>query len=357
MSAPDLTSTSGVWLVTAFVQAMLQGCGLLQAFLYFVWYPKDPWSVKATVLTMVVLQCVQISAAVTNVYNWFITGFGDFQNLNTIHRADMIQLVALFLSIFVAQAHFARCIFQRAPIPPFSEIVTDASSIVMKNNFIVPGLILLFALAALGAGLGQVIQAIGLKFYSNLGATSLSSNLQAAFALAADLLITVGLCWRLNESRTGMQSSNRIINFLVMTAINRGVFTMCFATLDIILFCVRPGTFYFMIGFLVSDKLYMNSLLAILNTRQYAMDLRGTSEISGGGSRSLPPMSFAPNRSNGPGLTRKPNHDGPGSPNNFAMSVTSPTTTTVSISETYRGPDELGFGDYERKIRSPQNDF
>ncbi|KAF7300469.1 hypothetical protein HMN09_00930900 [Mycena chlorophos] len=338
MSAPDLTSTSGVWLVTAFVQAMLQGCGLLQAFLYFVWYPKDPWSVKATVLTMVVLQCVQISAAVTNVYNWFITGFGDFQNLNTIHRADMIQLVALFLSIFVAQAHFARCIFQ-----------------LMKNNFIVPGLILLFALAALGAGLGQVIQAIGLKFYSNLGATSLSSNLQAAFALAADLLITVGLCWRLNESRTGMQSSNRIINFLVMTAINRGVFTMCFATLDIILFCVRPGTFYFMIGFLVSDKLYMNSLLAILNTRQYAMDLRGTSEISGGGSRSLPPMSFAPNRSNaagpgpGAGLSRKPNSPGA---NNFAMSVTSPTATTVSISETYRGPDELGFGDYERKIRS-----
>ncbi|KAJ7067516.1 hypothetical protein C8F01DRAFT_1247882 [Mycena amicta] len=327
MPAPDLTSTAGIWLVCAFVQALLQGCGLLQAFLYFVWYPKDPWTVKGTVLLMVLLQCIQISAAIANVYEWaccrstvyrfthalmqFITGFGNFENFNTIHTPDMVQLVALFLSIFVAQAHFARCIFQ-----------------LMQKNFILPGFILLFALAAFGAGLGQVIQAIGLKFYSNLGATSLTSNLQAAFALAADLLITIGLCWRLNSGRTGMQSTNRVINFLVMTAVNRGVFTMCFATLDIILFCVKPGTFYFMIGFLISDKLYMNSLLAILNTRQYASNLRTGTEVS-----NMPPMSFR----TGTGAIRTNNG--------------TTTTGTATMTETYR--DELGFehGNYEKKLR------
>jgi len=236
---------------------------MLQAFLYFVWYPRDPWSVKGTVIVLVVLQCIQLAGAIANIYAWFVDGFGNFDDLNTIHMQDMLQLTALWLSIFVAQTHFARTIYQ-----------------LMKRNFILPLLILVFALTALGAGLGQVILAIGLKHYSNLEHTKVTSNMQAAFALAADVLITVGLCWRLNQGRTGMQSTNRVLNFLITTAINRGVFTMIFAIINIALFLTTPGTFYFMIGILISDKLYMNSLLAILNTREYASNLRGGMEVS-----------------------------------------------------------------------------
>jgi len=326
MPAPDLTSTAGVWLICAFVQAILQGCGLLQAFLYFVWYPKDPMTIKLTVVLLVILQCIQMTAAIANVYNWFITGFGDFVNLNTIHVADMTELVALFLSIFVAQAHFARCIYQ-----------------LMERSIILPLSIFILAFAALGTGMGQVYHAIHLKFYSNLGNKTLemTSNLQAGLALGADLLITVGLCWRLNKGRTGIQSSNRVINFLVMTAINRGVFTMFFAALDIILFTAKPGTFYFMIGFLVSDKLYMNSMLAILNTRQYASDLRTTTVVSS----SLTPMNYRPGAS------------GVRSPMPNRMSGTAGTVTATVVTETYRGPDELGLANYEQRKLPPHPDF
>ncbi|KAJ7067622.1 hypothetical protein C8F01DRAFT_1365655 [Mycena amicta] len=265
---PPLSSTVGVWLICAFVQAVLQGMGMLQAFLYFVWYPlaRDPWSVNGTVIVLVVLQYIRLAGAIANIYAWFVDGFGDFDDLNTIHMQDMLQLTALWLSIFVAQTHFARTIYQ-----------------LMKHNFILPLLILVFALTALGAGLGQVTLAIGLKHYSNLEHTKVTSNVQAAFALAADVLITVGLCWWLNQGRTGMLSyvlTNRILNFLITTVINRGVFMMIFAIINIALFLTTPGTFYFMIGILISDKLYMNSLLAILNTREYASNLRSGMEVS-----------------------------------------------------------------------------
>ncbi|KAJ7048944.1 hypothetical protein C8F01DRAFT_1239122 [Mycena amicta] len=245
--------------------------GMLQAFLYFVWYPRDPWSVNGTVIVLVVLQYIQLAGAIANIYAWFVDGFGDFDDLNTIHMQDMLQLTALWLSIFVAQTHFARTIYQRMSHLRLilCMLRTDILD-VLKHSFIIPLLILVFALTALGAGLGQVIFAIGLKHYSNM---------QAAFALAADVLITVGLCWRLNQGRTGMQSTNRVLNFLIATAINRGVFTMIFAIINIVLF-LTTGMFYFMIGFLISDKLYMNSLLAILNTREYASNLRGGMEVS-----------------------------------------------------------------------------
>ncbi|KAF7343088.1 hypothetical protein MVEN_01739200 [Mycena venus] len=264
MSAPTIPSTNGIWMTAVFLEAILQGMGLLQAFLYFVWYHTDPWSVKGTVIAMVVVECVQMGAAYANVYGWLITGFGDHENLNVIHSVDMVQLTALYLSTFIGQAHFARTIYHLHK---------------GKGSVILPVVVFVFALIALGSGIGQVILTIGVKHYSELGKTSATSNTQAAFALAADMLITFGLCWRLSRSRGGIQSTNNVLNFLILTAINRGVFTMLFAALNIILFLTQPGTFYFMLALLLSDKFYMNSMLAMLNTRQYAVQLHGTTVV------------------------------------------------------------------------------
>ncbi|KAF7300324.1 hypothetical protein HMN09_00915700 [Mycena chlorophos] len=261
---PPLDTTVGVWLVCTFVACVLQGAGMLQAFLYFVWYPKDPWITKGTVIVLVILQCIQMAGAIANCWVWFIDGFGDFNSLDTIHFEDMLQLVALFASVWVAQLHFARAIYQ-----------------LMKGNLIIPVAIVIVAFASFGSGLGQVIKAIHLGRYHLLGQTSTTSNLQAGFALAGDVFITGALCWRLNEGKNGgMQSTNRVLNFLILTAVNRGVSTMIFAIINIALFVSQPGTMFFMIGILISDKLYMNSLLAILNTREYASHLRGGMEVS-----------------------------------------------------------------------------
>ncbi|KAJ7265677.1 hypothetical protein C8J57DRAFT_1330325 [Mycena rebaudengoi] len=208
--SPDLSSTMGIWLLSVFLEALLQGMGMLQCFLYFVWYHRDPC----------VLECIQMGASFGNVYT------------------------CKYLAIFVAQVHFARCVYH-----------------LQKENIILPAVISLLSLLAVGAGLE----------YSKLGATKVTTNLQAGAALAADALITFGLCWRLNEARGGIQSTNKILNFLIMTAVNRGVFTVIFAALNIILFFSRPGTFDFMLVIFISDKFYMNSMLAMLNTREYAV--------------------------------------------------------------------------------------
>ncbi|KAJ7175052.1 hypothetical protein C8R43DRAFT_1119077 [Mycena crocata] len=121
-----------------------------------------------------------------------------------------------------------------------------------------------------GGGIAQVVLVGKLKEFKELPKTSAASNTQAALALSCDILITVGLCWRLNTNRTGIQSTNKLLNFLIMTAVNRGVVTMVAALLNMILFLTQPGTLYFMLMLLISGKLYMNSMLAMLNTRQHA---------------------------------------------------------------------------------------
>ncbi|KAJ7218661.1 hypothetical protein GGX14DRAFT_437558 [Mycena pura] len=247
----DLPSTVGIWLVTAFVEAILQGMGLLQGFLYFTWYHKDPWSVKATVGAVLdALECVQMGASVANVYEWFITGFGNFDNLNMVFASPSVpqaRHVATYSTSPVR--HFARCIYQ-----------------LDKKNIFLPSIICAFALLALGSGIG-----LHPKPFQSHNPAQVTNVLQTAAALAADMLITFGLCWRLRKCRSEFQSTNKILNFLILTAINRSVFTMFFAVLNMILFLSRPQTFDFMIALFISDKLYMNSLLAMLNTREFAV--------------------------------------------------------------------------------------
>ncbi|KAJ7226761.1 hypothetical protein GGX14DRAFT_385563 [Mycena pura] len=61
----SISSTVGIWLVTAFLEAI-----------YFTWYHKDPWFFKATVALLLTLEWVQMGASI-GVYEWLITGFGD----------------------------------------------------------------------------------------------------------------------------------------------------------------------------------------------------------------------------------------------------------------------------------------
>ncbi|KAJ6477101.1 hypothetical protein C8R47DRAFT_1198843 [Mycena vitilis] len=92
---------------------------------------------------------------------------------------------------------------------------------------------------------------------------------------------------------------NKLINFLIITSINRGVFTMLFAILNIIMvlqfamswsccnlaqWLTKPEAFYFLMMNILCGKFYMNSMLAILNTREHAHSLSQVGTLGGSGS-------------------------------------------------------------------------
>ncbi|KAJ7488297.1 hypothetical protein FB451DRAFT_1553724 [Mycena latifolia] len=251
--ASALAPTFGIWMVALFFMSILLGMGLLQVYLYFLWYSKDNWGIKGTVILLTVLEVAQSALFFSATYTLIIDGFGNFEGLNLIPWQATTQLLLLYISTFVAQSYFSYCIY-----------------ILQKRKIWFPLLIVVLSLVGLGGGVAQFILTLRVSHFTDLPSTSAATNTQAALALTCDVLITVGLCWRLNTSRTGIQSTNQLLNFLIMTAINRGVLTMVTAALNMILFLSQPGTFYFMFVLLISGKFYMNSMLAMLNTRQHA---------------------------------------------------------------------------------------
>ncbi|KAJ7126261.1 hypothetical protein C8R44DRAFT_874624 [Mycena epipterygia] len=217
-----LAPTFGQWLVALFLQSVLYGAGILQVYLYFFWYHKDSWTIKTAVILITIFETFEMGVFFSATYSYLIDGFGDFDNLNAYSWQALASLAGIYASTLVAQ---------------FSDV----------------------------------------HGFPNLHETTVTRTLQAAFALAADILITAALCWRLNKQRTGIQSTNVLLNWLITTAVNRGVLTMLSAALNLILFSAKPRTFYFIVWILLSGKFYMNSMLATLNTRQYARELYGNS--------------------------------------------------------------------------------
>ncbi|KAJ7780764.1 hypothetical protein DFH07DRAFT_439326 [Mycena maculata] len=286
MSSP-LDSTMGIWLVSLFLATILYGMGLIQAFLYFNWYTKDHWGVKAVVICLVILETLHITFFFCGTYWILIDHFGDFAALVVITWYDSAQLLAGYLSAFTVQMYFAYCIYALSP-----------------KYKIMPMFIAALALLQIGAGLAQTIITTELGSFTLLDKTKRITTLQAASAFACDVSITACLCYTLNGKRTGLKSTNSLLNTLMIIAVNRGMLTALSAALNIILFLSIPNTFWFFLGLILSGKLYMNSMLATLNTRQH---IRGRlNEDSAGPWNSIHIRNLSSNRNTNSGGTNVP---------------------------------------------------
>ncbi|KAJ3753750.1 hypothetical protein F5878DRAFT_725961 [Lentinula raphanica] len=267
-SMPDeeaVASTLGVWITSFFLATILYGMGFLQAWLYFHWYPNDGWKLKTLVVTVVVLETVQVTTFYAATYNVLITHFGNWTNVLAIGWLHSAQLLAGYLSAFVVQMYFVCTIW----------LLNEPG--IQRWVFTVP--IVVSAVIELAMTLGQTIAITFISSFTQIGKTTWIYSLLSACTFTCDVLIALTLYLTLMGKKKSIQEiagvqyfpsrSNAIIRKLTIYTVNRGVLTAVAAAINLILFLAIPNTFYYFVGLLTSSKLYMNSMLAALNSRQY----------------------------------------------------------------------------------------
>ncbi|KAF7326816.1 hypothetical protein MSAN_02497100 [Mycena sanguinolenta] len=258
MSSP-LDSTYGVWLVSLFLETILYGMGLLQTYIYFSGPSADVASVKRMVLLVLVLETIQIVFFFRSSYFRFVEQFGQIQT--DLIWADSLQLLAAYLSAFTVQLYFASRIYS----------LTKTHG---KFSLAAFGLytILLLSVVQIVAGVVQTVWSYELGSYLKLGETKAITTLQSAASFACDVLITVYLYLFLKSHKGNVKKTNSMINMLILDAVNRGILTALSSCLNMVLFLAKPDTFWFFLGLAPSSKLFMNSMLSTLNTRQQIRD-------------------------------------------------------------------------------------
>ncbi|KAJ7897462.1 hypothetical protein B0H13DRAFT_2337890 [Mycena leptocephala] len=273
MSSP-LDSTYGIWLVALILEIFLFGIGVLQTWIYFDGRPTDVVSIKAPVssidvvmaetkevqvLVVLFLETTQVVFFSRSSYLRFVDRFGQLQ-LDLIW-ADLLQLLAAYLSAFVVQIYFASRIHQ----------LTKGRG---RFSLAALGIYTIYALAVVQilAGIAQTVLSYELRSFLRLDETKPVTSLQTAASLACDLLITAYLSIFLTSQKGGIVQTNSLMNMLIYDAINRGVLTALSSSVTMVLFLTLPNTFWFFLGLAPSSKLYMNSMLGSLNIRQRIRD-------------------------------------------------------------------------------------
>ncbi|KAJ7347577.1 hypothetical protein DFH08DRAFT_1002557 [Mycena albidolilacea] len=273
--ASPLDSTMGAWLVSLFLATILYGMGFIQTYLYFHWYTKDHWGVKAVVICLLICETLHITLYFCATYGALIDHFGDFDKLFVITWPDVVQLLAGYLSVFIVQMYFAHGIYaflhnMQGTNVSVVAFVSETLKVLANPKYkIMPIFITIFALLQIGAGIAQTVIVAELGSFTLLSQTKRITTLQAASALVCDVLITACLCYTLDSQKSTIKSTNSILDTLKINAVNRGMLTAFAAALNIILFISIPNSFWFSLALIPSGKLYMNSMLATLNTREH----------------------------------------------------------------------------------------
>ncbi|KAF8188850.1 hypothetical protein K438DRAFT_1513002, partial [Mycena galopus ATCC 62051] len=252
--ASPLDSTMGAWLVSLFLATILYGMGLIQAYLYFHWYTKDHWGVKA-VSWFRICETLHITIFFGATYRLLIDHFGDFEALPVTTWYDSVSNMG-------SQHRLTR--FDMAEGSIACRGMGSTTSVASKFNIIPLVFIYLHR-----ANVTQTVITAELSSLTLLYQTKRINTLQAASALVCDVSITACLCYTLRSSKSTIESTNSLLNILIINAVNRGMLTALAAALNIILFLSSPNSFWFSLALIPSGKLYMNSMLATLNAREH----------------------------------------------------------------------------------------
>ncbi|KAK0202096.1 hypothetical protein DFS33DRAFT_1276867 [Desarmillaria ectypa] len=215
--------TFGCMFISFSLDLMCYGAGFLAVLQYFRhgYGSKDSVVIKAMALALGFLATVHVTTFIAWAYDDLISRFGAFERLDAMPRTALVQLLAIiFYHTHLDPSYQSDCFFL--------------------------------------SGIGGT--------FSNLINTEKVTSLQAAATAACDLLITATLCCILNQKRTGIKTTDTLLDNLIILAINRGAVTSLAALFNLILFVWRPE------AMILCCQFYVLSVVGGLNSRRSLRD-------------------------------------------------------------------------------------
>ncbi|KAI9569011.1 hypothetical protein HD554DRAFT_2094667 [Boletus coccyginus] len=239
------------------VSTALVGISVVQGYLYFTTNNKDRWSIKALVVSVLILDPATSLLMAQTIYYYFIVNFGVAKALEDVPISWVVEneltvLVAALVQIFLAsRVHLVNSSVDALPLGRTA-----------------PALVLVFALVAFVAGSVRTVF-IGIWSMPSFSEGSFRTLIMIgqSCSLASGLLSSVCLCYMLATPRLDSMKWSETLKALFMFTINRAILM---SIIEIGLLCSyisAKNSLYWMPFHLCKSKLYTNTLLAMLNTR------------------------------------------------------------------------------------------
>lgn len=256
----------------------------MQVVVYFKLYPMDPSSLKVLVLASWFLDICHTSFIWAALFQYLIFHFGDVERIDFITWNLALTIAFTAVLTFLVHCFLAHRIWRLSH----------------RNWFLVIPIIVL-AILRLVSATSTTGEMIRLHSFSVFRAQfRWLFTLGLALSSTIDIVITASLFFLLHGSRTGTNRLNAVIDSLIKYTFETGSLTSAGTIVTMVCWLTMSDSLVFMGLHFVISKLYANSLLVTLNTRQI---LRRTQSSSRNGRMLQPMVHLSERRLNSPSET------------------------------------------------------
>ncbi|KAI5121952.1 hypothetical protein M0805_002023 [Coniferiporia weirii] len=253
---PALDSTYGVLLISSALTMALWGAGTVQLYFYYdkYWAVDQRW-LKLLVCSVWCLDTAHQAFIMHSTYSRLVTKFGDIVVLTEMDSSVSATVILTGFTCAFSQALFIMRIWRLS-----------------KNNRFLTGTLISFTVAEVAVFIAYYIKT---KKFTEAIQLETIFGLQCSMGVITvftDVLIAIALVYLLHRNRTTFKKSNTIINRIIVFTVNSSVITSLLAIGSLITWLAWPDTYLYLLFYFLLSRMYMNSMLASLNSRQ---SLRG----------------------------------------------------------------------------------
>ncbi|KZT22683.1 hypothetical protein NEOLEDRAFT_1180759 [Neolentinus lepideus HHB14362 ss-1] len=264
----DVQKALGAVLLGGLISLGLSGIVSMQAFLYFRLFHNDFRRVKFVVSVVWFFDLVHSGLICAGAWQYLIQSWGNEATLDNIPIPIALTIIVTAVVTFIVHSFF-----------------THRVLILSKHNWFISVPMWILALFRLVCASATTALMVHLQSFDQfLNRYRWIFTLGLATSAAVDILIAASLCYYLRRNRTGFSNMDHVIDTIMLYTINNGSLTSLATVISLICWLSMPHTLIFLGFHFAISKLYANSFLATLNTRE---TLRGRSQ---GSSDSAYPM-------------------------------------------------------------------
>ncbi|PBK73313.1 hypothetical protein ARMSODRAFT_1001441 [Armillaria solidipes] len=237
----SLDNTLGAFFIGATLANILFGITCLQSTLYYKNYPNDGWLYKASVGIIWVLDTFDVAVTTHTVYFYAIKNFG---NIQVLFQRDIVWSFKDVCSTRMET-------YALVPWSPSSAL--NRTVLVTASN------------AACGIYLIKDVYLVS----SFSDTPSIKSALISMFvsSVAAEFVVAVAMCYCLDKTTSAFPNTIAALMAMMRMILMTGFVTSFYSIVILITFLLWPDTLIFLGLDCLAPKLFINSLLALLNAR------------------------------------------------------------------------------------------
>ncbi|KAI1793283.1 hypothetical protein LXA43DRAFT_1092834 [Ganoderma leucocontextum] len=252
-TSDELGSTFGVLLIGFIFSVVLYGLTFFQTYIYYTRFPADHMGTKCTVGALWAIDTAATTLISHTAYRYLITNFMTaFDRLVTTQTFIAEEVLSTIL-IAAVQCYYAFRLWsvtnKRIAVPTFIAVLVQVSG----------ALNLVGIVNIARQDLFFEIVTNSVKIFRGIG---------LAIAVAADILIVGAMFWYMQPSRNpGMAKPQGLYENAIVYCFNRGTVYTAIQILFLVIFLTLPHSQGWILLGWIASKVYVNSLLAMLNFR------------------------------------------------------------------------------------------